>query len=269
VFLGEKHDNPDHHRLEAAALADVAEDRPAAMVLEMIPTDKQAALDQLFATKKNDVHAADIGLAVEWDKSGWPAFTQYQPLFEVAVGSRVAIVGGDLSRSDAHAITHGGADAIRPELATDFHLSTPLPPDVEAAFEKEIADVHCGMLPPAFVPKMVLAQRARDATLAKAVLDEGALQTANAPKYASVVLVSGAGHARTDRGAPKLLQERGVPASQMISVGMLEVDDERPKPEDYASGFHAAKLPFDLVWFTPRANDDDPCAQMKAPAPAK
>ena len=30
-------------------------------------------------------------------------------------------------------------------------------------------------------------------------------------------------------------------------------------PTSYAARWNTKALPFDFVWFTPRANDDDPC----------
>ena len=39
-----------------------------------------------------------------------------------------------------------------------------------------------------------------------------------------------------------------------------EVEKGKDQPPAYASRWNATALPFDFVWFTPRANDDDPCA---------
>jgi len=38
---------------------------------------------------------------------------------------------------------------------------------------------------------------------------------------------------------------------------------------DYAARFGAARLPFDYVWFTARADNVDPCARMRQSAPAR
>ena len=101
---------------------------------------------------------------------------------------------------------------------------------------------------------MSAAQRARDATLGESVL-EGA-------KDGRAVLIAGAGHVRTDRGAGAWLAQRR-PDKRLVAIAFVEVEDGSDAPADYAARFHADTLPFDYVWFTPRASNDDPCAAMK------
>jgi uncharacterized iron-regulated protein len=102
---------------------------------------------------------------------------------------------------------------------------------------------------------MVTAQRARDAQMAERLL---------AAARDGAVLIAGAGHVRTDRGVPAYLAGR-VPAGGIASVAFVEVATDRTAPGDYAERFGAARLPFDFVWFTTRADDGDPCARMRAP----
>jgi hypothetical protein len=49
-----------------------------------------------------------------------------------------------------------------------------------------------------------------------------------------------------------------------LAIGLLQVNAEDTSPELYAVGFQARLLPFDFVWFTPRANDVDHCAELRA-----
>jgi uncharacterized iron-regulated protein len=256
VVLGEKHDNPDHHRIEAALLGVAVEGRKAALVVEMIPRDKQPALTGFHGTPEA------LALAVDWDHSGWPAFAEYRPVFATALDHQLPIYAGDMPQATAHLVAHHGLAAVDPALATRFDLAAPLPVEEQKRLEQEVADVHCDMLPPAFLPAMSLAQRVRDASLAGAVLDA---RGAAGERTDVTVLVGGDGHARRDRAVPALLVKAGVPADKVLSVAILEVDDSWTQPSDYARELHASTLPFDLVWFTPRANEDDPCAKMTAP----
>ncbi|MBI3446720.1 MAG: hypothetical protein HY055_15500, partial [Magnetospirillum sp.] len=54
-----------------------------------------------------------------------------------------------------------------------------------------------------------------------------------------------------------------VPGVSVTSVAFVEVDEARTSPAAYAASFGAKKLPFDLIWFTARAERADPCAQME------
>jgi uncharacterized iron-regulated protein len=101
---------------------------------------------------------------------------------------------------------------------------------------------------------MVFVQRARDALLAEC-LHEGVKGSGGA------LLIAGAGHVRRDQGVPAQLT-RAYGASS-LAIGLLQVNAEDMSPELYAAGFQAHLLPFDFVWFTPRANDVDQCAELR------
>jgi uncharacterized iron-regulated protein len=85
---------------------------------------------------------------------------------------------------------------------------------------------------------------------------------ARAGQRDGAVLIAGAGHVRRDRGVPVHLA-RQVPDATIASVAFVEVDAAASKPGDYAARFGTETLPFDYVWFTPKADDDDPCAKLK------
>jgi uncharacterized iron-regulated protein len=94
---------------------------------------------------------------------------------------------------------------------------------------------------------MALAQHARDAQMARALLDAGG--------SSGSVLVAGAGHVRLDRGVPYYLAlEQGQPSVVTLAFIEVESDTLDPSSEPTPSSNGA----FDFVWYTPRANDDDP-----------
>lgn len=229
VLLGEKHDNADHHRLQAQVLGALVKKRPV-VAFEMLEQAQQPAID---AARKEAPHDAQhLATAVAWDKSGWPAFSLYAPVVQAALDADLPIVGTGIPRRKP------GTPA--PALDT----GAPLSPDDERSLTEELRESHCGKLPEEHLPKMIAMQRARDTAMAKAMVA--------AP---SGVLIAGTGHTRKDRGAG-----RDIPGAW--SVAFAEVDRTKPDPAAYASRWNTTKLPFDYVWFTPRANDDDPCAGM-------
>jgi uncharacterized iron-regulated protein len=256
VLLGEKHDNPDHHRLQARVLeAMVASGRRPAVAFEMIEADRQQAVDRFLATAPSS--AAGLGAAVGWETSGWPPWPEYEPIAEVAIGAHLAIVAANLPHAVARAVVHEGAAAMDAATFARVGLDRPLAPADEAALEQEMRDSHCGMLPEARVAPMALAQRARDATMADHMIGADGGQGA--------VLVAGAGHVLRGRGVPLYLRARR-PEASIVTIAFAEVDREVTDPRAYAKSYGAETLPFDFVWFTPRATDEDPCAGFRAPA---
>ena len=252
VLLGEKHDNPDHHQIQAALLrALLAAGRRPAVAFEMLTADQAPALARQLAAAPRD--AAGLAEAVNWRRSGWPDFALYQPIVEAALDAGVPVVAANIGNATIRSVARGEPNAVPADLAARYALDRPLAPDAQARLTAEIRDAHCGHLPAARVESMVLAQRARDATLADSLVS----------RADGGVLIAGVGHVRADHGVPLYLAARD-PGAPMVAVAPLEVREDATAPEDYRSQFDGA-LPFDFVWFTPRMDYKDPCAAFPGP----
>ncbi|MCU0291599.1 MAG: ChaN family lipoprotein [Thermoanaerobaculaceae bacterium] len=252
VLLGEKHDNPDHHRLQARVFSALLEaGRKPALAFEMLDGDDAPAVQAFLAGKPAD--AAGLGAAVGWDTKSWPAWAWYQQIADLAVRAGLPIVAANLPDRLARAAARQGLGAFPPEMVKSLGLGEPLAEPVRAAMAREIADSHCGFAPPGMVEPMILVQRARDAHMAAAV-QKGATSD-------GAVLITGFGHARTDRAVPPhLLRGEAVVAS----LAFLEVQTGKESVPSYADDLDASTLPFDFVWMTPRVDDLDPCEKFKA-----
>jgi uncharacterized iron-regulated protein len=237
VLLGEVHDNAEQHRLRAELLrALLADGRPTRVVFEQM--ERGAAIDPALRDADAVVDAGRLDRR-SW---GWPL---HRPLIEAAMAGAARITGGDLSRDEMRAVVRNGDSAAPAELKA--LLDRQRWSEVQqASLARSIEEAHCGALPTARVPAMVLAQRVRDAALAQAMLA--------APVSERVVLIAGNGHVRKDVAVPQLLLAAGVSPREILVVGYLEpgFDDEGV---------------FDVVRITPAASREDPCAAFRS-APA-
>ncbi len=253
VLLGEQHDNADHHRLQAALVRALAQTgRRPALAFEQLDVAQQPQVDASLARAPRDADA--LALAVDWARSGWPDWSLYRPVFAAGLDSGLPIVGANLPREQVRALVSQGASTLDAALRERLALDTPLPEDVARAMREEMRESHCGHLPASMLDPMVLAQRARDAHLADRML---ATDTGG-----GAILITGGGHARTDRGVPTHLLRR-APERRVLSVGFIEVEPDVQQPQDAAASFGAERLPFDYVWFTPAATREDPCAALR------
>jgi uncharacterized iron-regulated protein len=260
ALLGERHDNTEHHALQARLLRGMLDTgRRPAVAFEMLDDTQAGALARHLAAAPRD--AAGVGDAVSWRGSGWPDWRFYAPIAEAALGAGLPLVAANLPPATARAVARGDLTALDPALVRRHALDRPAP--AQAALEDEIRAAHCGALPGTLVAGMVTAQRARDARMAESLVAE---------QRDGAVLIAGAGHVRADHGVPRSLAVL-APNASVASVAFVEVADDRPAPADYAARFGAARLPFDYVWFTARADNVDPCARFKEsatpPAPAR
>jgi uncharacterized iron-regulated protein len=250
LILGEAHDNPDHHLLQAQLLRAVtAAGRRPALAMEMLDPAQQGVVNAALAGPAPTPEV--LRDAVGWDRSGWPPFELYRPIFEAALAARLPVVAANLSRAAAREVVHRGAGALPAPVQALLERAGPLPAAEAAERSEEMEAQHCGRLPERFLGPMVLSQRARDAQLARALLD--------AATAGGAVLITGAEHARRDRGAAAFLVTAGAAPGEVLSVAFREVEPGADQPGDYAP------LPWDWVVFTPGADRGDPCEGMRSP----
>jgi len=249
VILGESHDNPRHHALQARMVERIAAaGRRPVTAFEMIDTDQQAKL----TAARSDL--AGLGETMDWERRGWPDWAWYRPIAEATLAAGGDLVAANLPRDLGRQIARQTEAADTTER---FGLDTPLPPAEAEAMAEDIRTGHCNLLPEPAIAGMVRVQRARDAAMAETLAEQAAR-----PEVSPVVLIAGAGHARTDHGVPARLHAL-VPGIVTFSVAFIEVEEGQTAPASYAGQFGAKRLPFDAVWFTPRAEREAPCAQME------
>lgn len=217
IILGERHDNPVHHEWQARLIAALS---PEGLAFEMVPREKEAAANAARA------EGGDLADALDWAESGWPDWALYAPLFAAAPEAEIA--GGGVGRDALRLSVKQGAAAAMGPAGARYRLADRLPEAVVEDMIEEQDEAHCDALPAAMLPGMVEAQQLRDASFADA-----ALRLAESGR-APVVLITGNGHARTDRGAPLYLR-RAAPAVKTLSVGLVETEGA------------AASAPLDLV----------------------
>jgi uncharacterized iron-regulated protein len=256
VLLGERHDNADHHRLQAELLrALVARGRRPAVAFEMFTTDDAPRIAEQLTVAPRD--ADGLADAVAWTRSGWPAWSLYRPIVQIALEAGLPIVAANLSATLTQSMRSGGPAALPATTAARLGLDVPMPREAQSEMESDLRRAHCGHGAAAMIERMALIQRARDAQMALSLTESDGGDGA--------VLITGAGHARVDRGVPMHLRGRR-PSVAIVSVAFVEVSDAWTEPTAYAASTGGSGLPFDYVWFTPRVDAPDPCRERARPA---
>ena len=252
VLLGEIHDNVDHHLLQTRILrAVLAAGRRPALALEMLTADQQPAVDAAIAGAPRDPDA--IAKAVSWSKSGWPEFELYRPIFQAGLDAGVPVVAANLPRKVVREVVMKGAASLDATLRDRLAREEPLPAPLLESLRAEMRESHCGEMPEAMLDPLVLAQRARDATLAAAMTRAG---------ERGAILVAGKGHVRTDRGVPAYLKT-DAPARRSVAVAFFEVDPDAKEPQAYVEEGESGPLPYDYAIFTPGQEREDPCERLR------
>lgn len=259
ILIGEKHDNPIHHHHQAQLVRALSKhnDSKRAVVWEMFNRDQQDSLDQAWQT----VGPEELGSAMKWGESGWPSWHDYAPIAEAAKENGLPMVAGNLPQDVLRPMISDGISALPTELAEKLALP-PLPDDIAARFDQEIAEGHCNMLPKSQVPAFSFVQFARDASLARAMIDANKTSSPD-----GAFLIAGAMHVRDDVAAPYHLRRYApdVTDKDIAVVILVEADDpgeDISGARDYALRMGSANVA-DFLWFTNDLPRTDPCEDMQ------
>jgi len=256
-LLGEVHDNPAHHDLRARLIVAIAATgaRPA-VVFEQFDLDRDTALQTAQVTGAD---AEELAAAGGLDRKAWNWPLQ-KPILEAALAARLPVRAGNLSRpelrGDLQAAIDKRSDAT---WYARFHAARWSEAQA-AALRADIIESHCRKLPEAVVPRLVLAQRVRDAAMAQALVSDAT--------GGGAILIAGNGHVRADLAVPVYLHAAGLADadSSSVSVGFIEATPEEERTRDFSRQVIADHPGFDYIWLTSPIARDDPCANFPVPA---
>lgn len=239
LLLGETHDNPEHHRLQERILQTrLALGAKPALLMEQFDIDQQDAIDE---TRRAGRDLAPL-------MRGW-AWPDYAPLVALADKAGIPLRAANFARTAIRSIVRDGFSTLPAGTVQRLALD-PVWDDAREKYMARVIDAsHCGKITPQLRDGLIRAQRLRDATLADAAL--GKLD-------AGVVFILGRGHVRRDVGVPRYLEARR-PGTRVLSIGFVEVTDKNTSAAQYEDESVGGIAPYDIVWFTPRAERADPC----------
>ncbi|MCL8299855.1 ChaN family lipoprotein [Pseudomonas mosselii] len=227
VLVGEKHDNPDHHRLQLWLLRALESRRPqGSLLLEMLEPRQQALVD---AQKGKVSPAADLPKALDW-QPGWN-WALYGPMVREALAQPYPLLAANLSPEEVR-------QAYRQPATPPGERSNA--PAVVQALLAQVRAGHCNLLPESQLPAMLAVQQQRDRRIAERLLA--------APQPA--LLLTGSYHARKDLGVPLHLADLGANAEGTVLL-LAEV------------GEAVEPAMADFVWYTPATPEQDYCAQLR------
>lgn len=237
MLLGEKHDNPDHHRLRLALVESLIRSPGlGSLSLEMLTGSQVARLDEVD-TRALAEQPERLRRRLQWQEGWhWPF---YAPVLRAALRAGVPIRAANLDEEEMTDV-YGGE---LPEEAAGA-----LDEAQRARLREQIRISHCDRLPEEQLPAMVRVQQARDLRMAQS-LEAGS----GRPR----VLLAGNFHVRRDLGVTNYLDD----SADAVTVAFMEVSPSQTDPRDYLDT-SSPETVFDYVWFTPSLEEQDYCAGL-------
>lgn len=233
IVVGEIHDQEKHHWIQARLIRELAARQQKIVVgLEHLRQNQQSVLDKF---RRAQLDLPELREALYWDRSGWPAWEMFEPIFAEAFAADVRLIALDMEAEQLGELRRGqvGADFLKA-----WGLNKSLPLESQSKLEKTLVEGHDFEISKEMLYTMQLIQRARDATMAARL--HRALRNSGAQL---ALMFCGAGHARKDWGVTKdfkMLEED----LKVLSIGLLP---ERARELIQTEKDEAL---FDWVWWT-------------------
>ena len=259
VLLGETHDNALHHEYQLKLLKariDFAESgglKPALM-MEQLNADDQYALDQALSVSDRNEAIQKATALVKFND--WMA---YQPFLVMAIDSKLPVIAANIPNQRAQPVIWRGFAAYDATELKRLAIEDVWNEQRQKFLVDNMGGAHCGKLRDELREGLTRGQRLKDALMV-----DSAISSAGR----GVVAIVGSSHARHDIGLPLYFSAR-EPTANILSVGFVEVRPEVTNPKVYEEDSATGQAPYDVIWFTPRVDRVDPCANLAEPKGAE
>ena len=228
LFLGETHENVDHHSIQTLFIEQLAErGQMGALALEMANIEQQPLLDSA-SSDPTKVTPEQL----EWHR-GWP-WDWYKGPVTAGLKHAKRVVATDLTRSSKMAAYGDESLEVPADSAyTDFMLDL-------------LYEGHCGQMPKSQLTNMLRVQYARDISMREAMI-------ANTDESGVNILLAGTVHTRYDIGIPYWTEELNIRTLLMVAA------NDNPDPKTYYPDSYADTPVADFILFTPPTEYENGC----------
>lgn len=227
VFVGESHDNREHHEAQLAVIRGLHEsgDR-VAIGLEMFRAASQKALDGWVA---GSVAEADFAreFSDNWTGGYWPV---YRPIFLYARAMKIPMVGLNIDRGIVRQVSRNGVEAL--PAGSDPRYKT-VACDPAERYRKSLSDLAAGHMSPYAFVRFCEAQMLWDSAMAWELIDH-----ARENPGVTTVVLAGSFHS----------WKHGIP-ERVRSQSPLSFKVILPSGETEPFGYDVTNLEADYVWW--------------------
>jgi len=255
LLLGETHDNSQHHDLQQRLLKARIEsgERPALM-MEQLNAENQPELDTALAGSNRDEVVSSVNGLIKF--TDWQS---YSPLLAIAIDNKLPVIAANIPSQRLQPVIWRGYDAYDAKELKRLAVEEVWSEGRQKYLLNHMGGAHCGQIRDDLRAGLTRGQRLRDAFMT----DSAVANIGN-----GVVAIVGRDHARRDIGLPLYFAAR-APSAIILSIGFVEVVPEQIAPKDYETESATGDAPYDVIWFTPRAERTNPCANFGKPKDAQ
>ncbi|WP_210397861.1 ChaN family lipoprotein [Motiliproteus sediminis] len=275
VYLGESHDNADHHAKQKQLLeALVAKGFKPALGFEFFDVGQTGYLQQYVSGQASMMQLHVGGKAKQtpeqrlrrqlgWEQRSDRDWGFYFSLIEVAKQHQLPIFGADLPAGIKLRLSRVGSDGLNPVESHQLVRLQNDHADYRQLMYQRFRDGHCGWGEEPLLTRLYQTWNARNNRMAQSIV-----QMAAASEGGPVVMILGNGHTEYNRAVYGQVEYLN-PGLQQLNLALQPITIEPAPLADYLEPARVGDTDFgarhELLWFTPRHSYIDPCASLNKP----
>jgi len=252
VYVGEVHDDPEHHRLQLRILEQLyARGRLHAIAMEMFQRPFQDALDAY--TLRAEIGEEELLARTGWSERWGYDYALYRPILEFARSKRLPVLALNARKELVSAIREGGLETLDDATRRSLPALDPAadPPGyrefVRGWYEAHLPEPGLEALDDVRFERFLVVMRLWDEVMADSLVE---WFRQRAPDDAQVLVLAGGGHVAHRFGLPDRVGRRiGKTARVVVPLDAREAADDRAV---FAQAYA------DYVWLLPGAGEEGP-----------
>lgn len=273
IYLGEKHDNPEHHRIQLKIIAElIKQGKRPALGIELFSVDQTGYLMQYVQSGTGSGHQststgssqAEIKLLrrnLGWQYHADQMWHDYFSLIDVAKKNNLMIFGADLPKGIIRRITRSNISQLTSVERSFLQTSNFQDDEYRQLMFAKLKAAHCGFMQEKRQQLMYQTWLARNDAMSQAIL-----KTLEDQLTEPVLMIMGGGHSEYNMGVYERVAflRNGV---KQLNLGILEIAHKQIPLKQYMQRERIGEREFlpsyEFIWFTPRVDYEDPCLKYK------
>lgn len=264
IYLGEIHDNPDHHRVQLEILKTLIDQGKKPLIgFEFFSREQTSWLLNYTSGSKSSFRPLKERGAEQMlrQRLGWQKredWKFYFPMLELAKNEKLSVFGADIDTGIRSRMARAGIDQM---LSIEkIGLPSTLAPDSDESQKlifQDLRNGHCNMASEEWVQKLYKTMSIRNSFMAQSIQLMRSGKTEKQP----IVMILGRGHVDYNAGVKAQLNFLDDTIRQ-LNIGLFETQDDHEG--SYSSSLLEPANGFtrhDILILTPQRTEkkDDPC----------
>ncbi len=222
VLLGESHNNPCDHKVQAKVMDLLAESGVDFILgMEMVDVSRQDILDSF---NRGEISIEELPDSLDWRKTWGYDFELYRPVFESAKKHGIPVKALNLPSEVTRSISHYGLDSLDEQKREYLPEKVAMPPEEQLSFLEEQYEMHQGFVPEdrSQLQHFIQAQSTWDSKMAEMAVQFGDEHSV------PVVVLAGSEHVRMGWGIEHRLMQQDADARVARVLPLRDVENISP-----------------------------------------